>query len=155
MEMTGEQLISAPLATTWTALHDPATLKACIPGCESIERTSEHEYDLVMAAAIGPVKARFKGKLTLANVEMPQRYDIVFEGQGGVAGFAKGGAHVELAQADPAQTTRLSYTVTASVGGKLAQIGSRLVDGAAKKTAATFFERFQALMAGAGTNASP
>lgn len=143
MEMTGEQLIAAPPATTWSALHDPGMLKACIPGCESIEKISEHEYDLVMAAAIGPVKARFKGKLTLANIESPLRYDIAFEGQGGMAGFAKGGAHVELAEADSAQSTRLMYTVHASVGGKLAQVGSRLVDGAAKKIAAAFFERLE------------
>lgn len=148
MEMTGEQLFAAAPAITWSALHDPAMLQACIPGCESIEKISEHEYDLVMAAAIGPVKARFKGKLTLANVERPLRYDIAFEGQGGMAGFAKGGAHIELAEADSPQATRLAYTVHASVGGKLAQIGSRLVDGAAKKIAAAFFDRLQQALSG-------
>lgn len=147
MEMTGEQLIAAPPAATWSALHDPEMLKACIPGCESIAQVNEHEYDLVMAAAIGPVKARFKGKLTLANVEQPLRYDIAFEGQGGVAGFAKGGAHIELTEADGPETTRLAYTVHASVGGKLAQIGSRLVDGAAKKIADAFFQRLHQALA--------
>ena len=150
MEMTGEQIISASRSATWAALHDPDTLTACIPGCESIERRSEHEFDLVMAAAFGPVKARFKGKLTVANVAEPNSYDIAFEGQGGAAGFAKGGAHVELTELKESGQTHLAYSVHANVGGKIAQIGSRLVSGAASKIAGTFFERFQAHMAGTG-----
>jgi uncharacterized protein len=150
MEMTGEQPIAAAREQTWAALHDPDTLKACVPGCETIEKISGTEFNIVMAAAVGPVKARFKGKLTLANVEAPQSYDIVFEGQGGVAGFAKGSAHVQLLDGASANETVLAYAVHASVGGKLAQIGSRLVDGAAKKTAEAFFERFRAQMSGAG-----
>ncbi len=141
MEMTGEQLLEVERARVWAALHDPLTLQACVPGCESIEKISDSEFDLVMAAAIGPVKARFKGKLTLANVVELQSYDIQFEGQGGVAGFAKGGAHVALLDGESAAHTRLTYKVHASVGGKLAQVGSRLVDGAAKKIADAFFQR--------------
>jgi uncharacterized protein len=151
MEMTGEQVIPATRAATWQALLDPASLQACVPGCESMEKVSDTEYALVMATAIGPVKARFKGKLTLANVDIERGYDIAFEGQGGVAGFAKGGARVDLADGHAPNETHLAYTVTASVGGKLAQIGSRLVDGAARKTAESFFQRFREFMSAKGS----
>jgi carbon monoxide dehydrogenase subunit G len=140
MEMSGEQLIPAPQRVVWEALNDPAMLKASVPGCESIERTGDNEYQVQMVARVGPVSAKFKGKLTLSDVQPPDSYSIAFEGQGGAAGFAKGGAHVRLTP--EAQKTKLSYDVKASVGGKLAQIGSRLVDAAAKKVADDFFRNF-------------
>jgi hypothetical protein len=140
MEMTGEQLIHASQADTWTALNDPEMLKACVPGCETIERASDTEYTVQMTARVGPVSAKFKGKLTLSKVNPPHSYSIAFEGQGGVAGFAKGGADVSLTAEGAA--TKLSYKVKANVGGKLAQIGSRLVDAAANKVANDFFVSF-------------
>ena len=140
MEMTGEQLIPAPQQAVWDALNDPQMLKACVPGCESIEPAGENVYQVLMVARVGPVSAKFKGKLTLSDIRPPQSYSLAFEGQGGAAGFAKGGAQVRLsAQGDQ---TKLSYDVKASVGGKLAQIGSRLVDAAAKKIADEFFRNF-------------
>lgn len=145
MEMKGEQLIVASQADTWAALNDPEILKGCIPGCESIERVTDSEYAVRMTARVGPVAAKFKGKLTLSDLKPPQSYSIAFEGQGGVAGFGKGGAHVQLAPEGDA--TRLSYQVKASVGGKLAQIGSRLVDAAARKLADDFFTAFNAKVA--------
>ena len=140
MEMKGEQLIVASQADTWAALNDPEILKGCIAGCESIERVTDSEYAVQMTARVGPVAAKFKGKLTLSDLKPPQSYSIAFEGQGGVAGFGKGGAQVQLAPEGDA--TRLSYQVKASVGGKLAQIGSRLVDAAARKLADDFFTAF-------------
>ena len=140
MEMSGVQLIPAPQRVVWDALNDPEMLKASVPGCESIERTGDNEYQVQMVARVGPVSAKFKGKLTLSDVKPPDSYSIAFEGQGGPAGFAKGGAHVRLTP--EAEKTKLSYDVKASVGGKLAQIGSRLVDAAAKKVADDFFRNF-------------
>jgi carbon monoxide dehydrogenase subunit G len=140
MEMSGEQLIPAPQQATWNALNDPQFLKACVPGCESIEPVGDNEYMVLMVARVGPVSAKFKGKLTLSDIKPPQSYSIAFEGQGGAAGFAKGGARVQLST--QGLTTKLSYDVKASVGGKLAQIGSRLVDAAAKKVADDFFRNF-------------
>ena len=140
MEMTGEQLIHASQADTWAALNDPEILKACIPGCESIDRTGDAEYVVQMTARVGPVSAKFKGKMALSNIKPPDSYSISFEGQGGVAGFAKGSADVNLA--GEGHDTRLSYKVKANVGGKLAQIGSRLVDAAANKVANDFFVAF-------------
>jgi len=145
MEMSGEQLIPATQAQTWAALNDPAILKACVPGCESIEKTAENEYTVLMTARIGPVSAKFKGKLALSDLNPPDSYSIAFEGQGGVAGFGKGGAKVQLLP--EAGNTKLSYQVKANVGGKLAQIGSRLVDAAAKKLAEEFFNAFNAKVA--------
>ena len=142
MEMSGEQLVPAPQAVVWDALNDPQMLKASVPGCESIEPTGDNEYQVLMVARVGPVSAKFKGKLTLSDVKPPDSYSIAFEGQGGAAGFAKGGAHVRLAP--EGAKTRLSYDVKASVGGKLAQIGSRLVDAAARKVADDFFRNFNA-----------
>ncbi|MBK5102827.1 MAG: carbon monoxide dehydrogenase subunit G [Burkholderiales bacterium] len=141
MEMTGEQVIPAAQAEVWRALNDPEVLKSCITGCESIERLSDTEYTVVTLAAIGPVKARFRGKLLLADLDPPNSYSLSFDGQGGAAGFGKGTARVSLA-ADTAGT-RLSYAVKAQVGGKLAQIGSRLIDGVAKKMADDFFAAFK------------
>jgi uncharacterized protein len=144
MEMTGEQLIHASQAKTWAALNDPEFLKACVPGCESIERTSDTDFAVQMTARVGPVSAKFKGRLTLSNMNPPHSYSIAFEGQGGVAGFAKGSADVSLAP--ETQHTRLAYKVKANVGGKLAQIGSRLVDAAANKVANDFFTAFNEKM---------
>jgi len=140
MEMTGEQLIHASQADTWAALNDAEVLKACVPGCESIDRISDTEYVVQMTARVGPVSAKFKGKLNLSNMNPPHSYSIAFEGQGGVAGFAKGSADVSLTPEGHA--TRLAYKVKANVGGKLAQIGSRLVDAAANKVANDFFVAF-------------
>ncbi len=140
MEMTGEQLIHATQADTWAALNDPAILKECVPGCESIERSGDNAYVVLMTARVGPVSAKFKGKMTLSNIVAPDSYSIAFEGQSGVAGFAKGGADVSLAAIG--HDTKLSYKVKANVGGKLAQIGSRLVDAAANKVANDFFVAF-------------
>jgi len=140
MEMKGEQLIPASQQDTWKALNDPEMLKQCVPGCESIDPIEENSYQVLMVARIGPVSAKFKGKLTLSDIVPPQSYSLAFEGQGGAAGFAKGGAQVRLAS-EGAQT-RLAYDVKANVGGKLAQIGSRLVDAAAKKVADDFFRNF-------------
>lgn len=145
MEMTGEQLIPASQADTWKALNDTEFLKACITGCESIEPAGENAYTVLMTARVGPVSAKFKGKLALNDIQPPHSYSIAFEGQGGVAGFAKGGAQVQLAPAEGG--TRLTYTAKANVGGKLAQIGSRLVDAAAQKVANDFFAAFNAKLA--------
>lgn len=145
MEMTGEQLIPLRQQRVWAALNDPGILKACIPGCESIEKVSDTEYKVVMTAAIGPVKAKFNGKLLLADLNPPHSYSIAFEGSGGAAGFGKGGAQVSLLP--EGSSTRLTYKATASVGGKLAQIGSRLIDGVARKMADDFFARFNATVA--------
>src|SRR5688572_10207621 len=129
--MTGEQLIPAPQRATWEALNDPEVLKACVPGCESIARVNDNEYQVQMTARVGPVSAKFRGRLSLFDIKPPDSYSLAFEGQGGAAGFAKGAAQVRLAPAGDHQT-RLSYDVKANVGGKLAQIGSRLIDAAAK-----------------------
>jgi carbon monoxide dehydrogenase subunit G len=140
MEMTGSEFIRLPQQRVWEALNDPDVLKACIPGCESVEKVSDTEYRMAMTAAIGPVKARFTGKLLLSDVNPPTSYTLAFEGSGGAAGFGKGGSQVSLAP--EADGTRLSYTAKATVGGKLAQVGSRLIDGVAKKMAEDFFRRF-------------
>ncbi len=140
MEMKGEQLIPAPQKLVWAALNDPAMLKACVPGCESITLLTDNVYEVLMVARVGPVAAKFKGKLSLSFVNPPDSYSLSFEGQGGAAGFAKGGAQVSLAA--EGNQTKLSYDVKANVGGKLAQIGSRLVDAAARKVADDFFKSF-------------
>ena len=145
MEMSGEQLIPASQQHTWEALNDPEVLKVCVPGCESITRVSDNEYQVQMTAKVGPVSAKFRGRLSLSDIKPPQSYSLAFEGQGGPAGFAKGGAHVRLVP--DGNKTRLLYDVKANVGGKLAQIGSRLVDAAAKKVADDFFQNFNNRMA--------
>jgi len=149
MEMTGEQFIPALQAEVWRGLNDPEVLKACISGCESVEKLADTEYAVVTTVAIGPVKARFRGKLVLADLDPPNSYSLSFDGQGGAAGFGKGSAKVSLAT--EAAGTRLSYTVKAQVGGKLAQIGSRLIDGVAKKMADDFFSAFNQKITGAAT----
>ena len=152
MEMSGEQRIPLSQQRVWEALNDPAILKACIAGCESIERVSENEYKVAMTAAVGPVKAKFNGKLMLADMNPPHSYSLAFEGSGGAAGFGKGGAQVTLAP--DGNGTLLTYKATASVGGKLAQIGSRLIDGVARKMADDFFDRFNKTVAPAADTAA-
>jgi carbon monoxide dehydrogenase subunit G len=146
MDMKGEQLIPAPQADVWKALNDPAVLRACVPGCESIDLVGANEYMVLMVARVGPVSAKFKGRLMLSDIKPPNSYSIAFDGQGGPAGFAKGGAQVSLSTQDG--QTRLAYDVKASVGGKLAQIGSRLIDAAAKKVANDFFNNFNRKFSG-------
>jgi carbon monoxide dehydrogenase subunit G len=140
MDMKGEYRISASQQAVWEALNDPETLKACIPGCETIEKTSDTEMTATVKAKVGPVSAKFKGKVTLSDLNPPNSYRISGEGQGGPAGFGKGGATVTLEQVG--SETILRYDANALVGGKLAQIGARLVDGAAKKIANEFFSNF-------------
>ena len=154
MEMTGEQLIPLPQAEVWRGLNDPEVLKACIAGCESIERVSDAEYRVALTAAVGPVKAKFNGKLLLSDLNPPHSYSLSFEGSGGAAGFGKGSAQVSLKP--EGSGTRLSYSAKANVGGKLAQVGSRLIDGVAKKMAGDFFTAFNRKLAGpAPTAAAP
>jgi hypothetical protein len=143
MTMTGEVQLSAPRQDVWAKLNDPEVLKACIPGCETLTMLSDHEFEAVATNRIGPVKARFKGKVALSDLDPPNGYKISGQGDGGVAGFAKGGATVKLTDADGGGTV-LHYDVDAQIGGKLAQIGQRLVNGAAKKLADQFFEKFAA-----------
>ena len=146
MEMTNTRVVPAPPAMVWDALNDPEALKACIPGCESMERVGNDEWRTTMAARVGPVSAKFSGKMTMTDSTPPTGYTLKFEGQGGAAGFANGEARVTLAAAAENQTT-LTYLAKAQVGGKLAQIGSRLIDGAAAKLADDFFEKFGAQFA--------
>ena len=141
MELKQTRTIAVPRERVWRALNDPDVLKASIPGCESFERVADSAYRATVAAKVGPVSARFTGQLSLLDIDAPNGYRIKFDGQGGGAGFASGEAKVALADAPDAQTL-LSYDVKAQVGGKLAQIGNRLVDGAAKKLADDFFARF-------------
>ncbi len=146
MDMTGEHRIAAPRETVWAALNDPEILRQCIAGCEDIEKTSDTEFAAKVTAKVGPVKARFGGKVTLSDIDPPNGYTITGEGNGGAAGFAKGGATVVLST-EGAETV-LRYTVQANVGGKLAQLGSRLIDGTARKMAEDFFSKFSELVAG-------
>ncbi|MGB8435794.1 MAG: carbon monoxide dehydrogenase subunit G [Burkholderiales bacterium] len=140
MELTGEHLIPVPQQQVWDALNDPEVLKACIQGCETIERVSDTEFKVALTAAVGPVKAKFNGKLLLSDLNPPTSYALTFEGSGGAAGFGKGGATVVLAP--EGDGTKLVYSAKATVGGKLAQVGSRLIDGVAAKMASDFFVRF-------------
>ena len=140
MTMTGEVQLPAPRQTVWEKLNDTETLKATIPGCESLEKTSDTSFQAVAVTKIGPVKARWKGKVTLTDLDPPNGYKIVGEGEGGVAGFAKGSADVKLSDKDGG--TLLTYNVDAQIGGKLAQLGQRLINGAAKKMADDFFKKF-------------
>jgi carbon monoxide dehydrogenase subunit G len=140
MDMTGEYRIPASRDQVWAALNDPATLKASLPGCESLEKVSEHAFAATVVAKVGPVKAKFNGNVSLSNLNPPESYTISGEGKGGAAGFAKGGADVRLAE--DGDVTVLTYTAKADVGGKLAQLGSRLIDGTAKKMADEFFDNF-------------
>ncbi len=140
MDMTGERLIAAPRQVVWDALNDPVTLKASIPGCETLEKTAENQMKATAAIKLGPISARFNGAVTLSDIDAPNSYTISGEGQGGVAGFAKGGARVFLT--DATGGTLLKYEVNAQVGGKLAQLGARLIDATAKQMAEQFFTKF-------------
>jgi len=140
MDMQGSRHLAATRQQAWDALNDPDILKACIPGCDRVEATGPGEYAMGMALKIGPVSARFAGRITLTDVAPPERYTLNFEGQGGVAGFGKGSAQVSLTPEDEGCT--LAYVVNAQVGGKVAQLGQRLVDGASRSLAEKFFERF-------------
>jgi hypothetical protein len=141
MQMQGERSINASRDEVWRALNDAEVLKACIPGCETLEKTSPTAFEATVVQKVGPVKARFKGSVELSDIVRAERYTITGEGKGGAAGFAKGGATVHLA--DDGDGTLLSYEAEAKVGGKLAQLGSRLIDGFARKMADDFFTRFQ------------
>jgi len=144
MDMTGEQFIALPQQRVWEALNNPQVLKDCIPGCETMDKVSDTEYRVVLSAAVGPVKAKFSGKLVLSDLDPPNAYALSFEGSGGAAGFGKGNCKVSLLPAEGG--TRLSYTAHATIGGKLAQVGSRLIDGVARKMADDFFARFSERM---------
>lgn len=140
MTMTGEHQLPASRETVWAKLNDADVLKRCIPGCEELNKISDTEFQAIATQKIGPVKARFKGKVNLTDLDPPNGYKIVGEGDGGIAGFAKGGATVALTDKDGG--TLLTYNVEAQIGGKLAQLGQRLVNGAAKKVADDFFQKF-------------
>ena len=140
MDMQGSRQLAISQQQAWDALNDPAVLKACIPGCDKVEPAGENQYTIGMALKIGPVSAKFSGKITLSEIHPPASYKLSFEGQGGPAGFGKGSAEVKLTPNEGG--CELSYTVHASVGGKIAQLGQRLIDGAAKSMAEDFFRRF-------------
>ena len=151
MELIGTRIIAADRATVWTHLNRAETLKVCIPGCEELTGSPENGFEAVVKQKVGPVKATFKGAVTLEDVDAPNSYRIIGEGKGGIAGFAKGAANVVLTDVDGG--TELSYHVDARVGGKLAQLGSRIVGGFAKKMADQFFENFQATVEGTAPDA--
>ncbi|UYN93073.1 MAG: carbon monoxide dehydrogenase subunit G [Enhydrobacter sp.] len=153
MEIKGEYRIAAPRDKVFAALNDPAVLQACIPGCESLEKTSDTEMKAKVRMRIGPVSANFSGKVTLSDIDPPNGYRISGEGQGGAAGFAKGGAVVNLRE-DGGETV-LTYNVDAQVGGKIAQVGARLIDGTARKLADEFFGKFAAMVGGAPAQPTP
>lgn len=146
MDLTGEYRIPAARQDVWEALNDPEVLKQCIDGCQELSKDSDTQFSAKVTAKVGPVKAKFSGKVTLSDLDPPNGYKISGEGQGGVAGFAKGGATVKLTE-DGADTV-LSYSANAEVGGKLASVGSRLVEGVAKKQADDFFGKFSGIVGG-------
>jgi hypothetical protein len=146
VELKGERLLAAGRATAWAALNDTEMLKSCVPGCESITATGENQFDIAMTVAVGPVKAKFKGKLALTDIDAPNAYTMKFDASGGPTGFARGEARVTLTEV-AAQQTKLVFVANAHVGGKLAQVGSRLIDAAAGATADKFFEAFGAQLA--------
>lgn len=146
MEVENERRLPLARDTVWEALNDPEVLQACVPGCESFDKVDDNAYDAVVMAKVGPVRARFKGRLTLTDLEAPQSYTLSFHGQGGQAGFVKGTAAVRLDEEEGG--CRVGYSVKATLGGKLAQLGSRLVDSAAQKTANDFFANFVRHMGG-------
>ena len=150
MEMTGERHLPIDRAGAWKALNDPDVIVGCIPGGESMERTGDNEYDVVIASSLGPVRARFRGKLRVEDIVEETSYTLHFEGQGAAAGFARGSARVQLE--DEPGATLLKYAINAQVGGKLAQVGSRLIDSAALKLADDFFAAFEQRLATAGTS---
>ena len=139
----GEETITAPIQKVWEALNDPEILKACIPGCQSLEKKSPTELEATIVLKVGPIKATFAGEVTLKNLNPPNSYTIAGEGKGGIAGFAKGGADVTLTATSPSETV-LKYAAQADVGGKIAQLGSRLIASTSKKLAGEFFSSFNA-----------
>ena len=143
----GEERIRAPVSRVWEALNDPDMLRACIPGCQSLEKTSDTELAATVVLKIGPIKANFAGEVKLSNLDPPNSYTISGEGKGGIAGFARGGADVRLA-ADGADQTVLSYQAKADVGGKIAQLGSRLITSTSKKLAGQFFSTLNEKVSG-------
>jgi len=143
MEISGTQTIAATRSAVWDALNTPEILQACVPGCESLTASGENQYALVMVAAVGPVKAKFNAKLTLSDIVAGQAYTMTFDGSGGAAGFGKGKASVRL-QDGEGDGTQLDYSAQAQVGGKIAQVGARLIDGVAKKLTDAFFAKFKA-----------
>ena len=143
MDMQGNRHLAVTQQQAWDALNDPEVLKVCIPGCDKVEATGENQYAIGMAVKIGPVAARFNGKIQLAEILPPNSYTLAFEGQGGAAGFGKGTAKVNLAPPAEGSGCDLSYTANAQVGGKIAQVGQRLVDGVARSMAEDFFRRFE------------
>lgn len=145
----GEETIQAPISKVWDALNDAEILKACIPGCQSLDKKSDTELAATVVLKIGPIKATFTGEVTLSNLNSPQGYTITGEGKGGIAGFAKGGADVTLAETEPGVTV-LKYAAKADVGGKIAQLGSRLITSTSKKLAGEFFSTFNEKVSGAG-----
>jgi carbon monoxide dehydrogenase subunit G len=147
MDMTGEYRIPASRERVWTALNDPETQRASLPGCESLERVADDAFAATVVAKVGPVRAKFQGQVILSELNPPESYKIAGEGKGGAAGFAKGGASVKLVEESPEMTV-LSYTASADVGGKLAQLGSRLIDATAKKMADQFFENLRQQVTG-------
>jgi uncharacterized protein len=153
MDMTGQYRIPAPREQVWAALNDPATLQASLPGCQSLDKVSDREFAAIVVAKVGPVQAKFNGNVTLSNLNPPESYTISGEGKGGAAGFAKGGADVVLVE--EGEVTVLSYTAKADVGGKLAQLGSRLIDGTARKMADEFFNNFSKQVAGPAPAPAP
>jgi len=144
MDIKGSQSLPLPVTEVWNGLNDPAILKASIPGCDEFNRLDETNSEIVLLATVGPIKVRFRGKIQLADVNPPTSYSLLFEGTGGPAGFAKGRIGVSLVQEGAGSV--LDYSVNVNIGGKLAQVGSRLIDGVAKQTAAEFFERFAVAM---------
>lgn len=150
MVIEGEERIEAPVETVWQALNDPDVLKDCIPGCQELEKTSDTEFEAIVALKIGPIKAKFSGAVELTNLNPPHSYTISGEGKGGVAGFAKGGADVSLKEDGP-DATILTYSAKADVGGKMAQLGSRLIQSTSKKLAGQFFSDFSTRVTGGDT----
>jgi carbon monoxide dehydrogenase subunit G len=151
MIIEGEERIEAPVQTVWEALNDPEILRECIPGCESLDKKSDTEMSAVVSLKIGPIKARFNGEVQLINLNPPHSYTIQGEGKGGIAGFAKGGADVSLKEDGGA--TILTYAAKADVGGKMAQLGSRLITSTSKKLAGEFFSNFNAKVSGSRAEA--
>jgi carbon monoxide dehydrogenase subunit G len=147
MDLTGEYIIAAPRQKVWEALNDADVLRKCIPGCETLDKQSDTEMSATVVTRIGPVKAKFSGEVRLENINAPVSYTIAGEGKGGIAGFAKGGADVTLEEVP--EGTKLTYAVKAQIGGKLAQLGSRLIDSTVKKLADQFFDKFSKTVASA------
>ncbi len=148
MELNGTRTIAADRPTVWEHLNDPDTLRASIPGCEALEGSAEDGFEATVVQKVGPVKARFRGRVTLSEVEPPESYRISGEGNGGVAGFAKGGARVQLREVE--EGTELTYEADAQLGGKLAQLGARVVGGVARRLADQFFDNFRSHVERAG-----